>query len=520
MTTVIRYIIKLMNEKTYIIDFVKLRLYNKLQYHSVNGREMKKFFYKITAYKAPEKFTSALSSRIFPFVTTAVSLLCHYLGLDLVFIYYLALTSVVFLLFADDLTPLISNFLFMSIIVSQKNSPSFITNPVNPEFYKSPAVLGQIAAVIALLLIVAAFRVAVTVTNKNFKVTPTFYGLCCLSLAFILNGLFSPEYDPMNLLYGVFLSFFFIGIYTILKDNLKGGEKQFENLAYAFIALSISLIIQLVVKYITTEDIIVNGEIRKSALTFGWGIWNTMGMLLTLCIPPAIYLAGRYKHGYLFFIYGIIITVAAIFSMSRQAMGGAALVFIISTVVLLIYGKNKLANGIITGIVAVAIIILCAVFSQKILLLFNSVFSTLSGGNGRFTLWKDAWNNFLSAPLFGTGFFSNVGAPDFDGLNIIPEMYHNTFMQLFGSCGILGFIAYCVHRVQTVKTFIANINAERIYIAVIILGLLAMNLVDNHLFYFLPTMIYSSLIALLEKTKTREMPVLLKNEKPAIVQQI
>ena len=83
--------------------------------------------------------------------------------------------------------------------------------------------------------------------------------------------------------------------------------------------------------------------------------------------------------------------------MSRQAMGGAALVFIISTVVLLIYGKNKLANGIITGIVAVAIIILCAVFSQKILLLFNSVFSTLSGGNGRFTLWKDAWNNFLSA---------------------------------------------------------------------------------------------------------------------------
>ena len=40
MTTVIRYIIKLMNEKTYIIDFVKLRLYNKLQYHSVNGREM------------------------------------------------------------------------------------------------------------------------------------------------------------------------------------------------------------------------------------------------------------------------------------------------------------------------------------------------------------------------------------------------------------------------------------------------------------------------------------------------
>ncbi|MDE5729481.1 MAG: hypothetical protein K2I20_04835, partial [Clostridia bacterium] len=65
---------------------------------------MKKFFEKIMAVKPPEKFINALNSRIYPFVNAAVALLCYYLGLDLVFIYYLALTSVVFLLFAEDLT--------------------------------------------------------------------------------------------------------------------------------------------------------------------------------------------------------------------------------------------------------------------------------------------------------------------------------------------------------------------------------------------------------------------------------
>lgn len=471
---------------------------------------MKKFFDRITAYRPPEKFINALSSRIYPFVTAALALLCYYLGLDIVFIYYLTFTSVAFLLFADDLTPLITNFLFMSVIVSQKNSPSPLMNSANTDFYKSPEVLGAIGAALAILLVFYSYRIGVTVTKGSFKITPVFYGLCVLSVAFILNGLFSKGYNPLNLLYGIFLAFFFLGIYALMKDNLSGGKKQFCDLAFSFLAFSAVLVIMLAVKYATTENIIVNGVIEKNALTFGWGIWNTMGMLLTLCIPPIVYLAGRFKHGYLFFIYAVIVTLAAIFSMSRQAIASSVLVFVISAVVLLVYGKNKLANGIITGVLSVTVIVVCVVLREKIFRLFDSVFATLAGGNGRFELWEAAWRNFLSAPLFGTGFFANVNAPNFDGLDIVPEMYHNTFMQLLGACGAAGFIAYVVHRIQTVKTFFLNVNEERTYIAILILGLLVMNLVDNHLFYMLPTLIYSSMIALLEKTKTREKPKLLK----------
>ena len=74
-------------------------------------------------------------------------------------------------------------------------------------------------------------------------------------------------------------------------------------------------------------------------------------------------------------------------------------------------------------------------------------------------------------------------------------MYHNTVFQLLGSCGIIGLAAYVFHRVQTVISFFKNPTLERVYIAVTIITLLVLNLLDNHLFYMLPTLVYSTLLA-------------------------
>lgn len=470
---------------------------------------MKRLFKKIAALDLPQKLKTAFGCRYFPFVTAAVALFCYFLGLDLLIMYFIAITSALILVFCEDLTPLVSNFLFMSIMVSPANSPSYMSTSQNQGYYSSPAVYSQLIVLVVLMLAAMAYRMAITAKNKKFKLTPTFYGLCALSAAFILNGIFSPDYNPLNLVYGVFMAFFFLVIFVLIKDNVTCTEKTFLNLAYAFAALGAALIVELFIKYVTTENIIVDGVINKNLITFGWGIWNTMGMLLTLCIPPVMYLAGKSDRGYLFFAYAIVLLVAAILTMSRQAMLGAVVIFAVCLVILLLKGKNKLINGIISGVLAAVLIILAGVYHQKILTLFDSVFATLSGANGRFMLWELAWKNFLSAPVFGTGFFANVPAPDFDGLAIIPEMYHNTIMQLLGSCGILGLIAYLIHRAQTIKVFFKNVTHERTFVALIIAALLLMNLVDNHLFYILPTLIYSSLIAILEKSQTPEKPPLL-----------
>jgi O-antigen ligase len=82
-------------------------------------------------------------------------------------------------------------------------------------------------------------------------------------------------------------------------------------------------------------------------------------------------------------------------------------------------------------------------------------------------------------------------------------MYHNTFVQLLATSGIIGLATYVVHRASTVVSFVKNINYQRIYLALCILSLLIVNLFDNHLFYLFPTLIYSSLVAILVNSERK-----------------
>ena len=83
-----------------------------------------------------------LSSKLFPFMTATVSLLCYYLGLDIVFIYYVGITGLVILLFCDDISPLITVLLFMCVLVSYENSPSNLAE--NAPYYFQTEILVQI----------------------------------------------------------------------------------------------------------------------------------------------------------------------------------------------------------------------------------------------------------------------------------------------------------------------------------------------------------------------------------------
>ena len=62
---------------------------------------------------------------------------------------------------------------------------------------------------------------------------------------------------------------------------------------------------------------------------------------------------------------------------------------------------------------------------------------------------------------------------------------------------MLGFGAYAVHRIQTVLSFFRNVTHDRVFIAFTIGGLILVSLLDNHIFYLFPTIIYSMLLGVL-----------------------
>ena len=526
---------------------------------------MKDVLSKIKQSKAVEILKRVLSDKYFTVATACVTVLFYYLNLEIITIYYIAVTGALTVLLLDDLTPLLSNFLFMCIMISVKHSPStFLVGDGNGSNYLAqPAILAQIILLICLYVIATFVRLALTIKQNKFKITPVFWTLVAFSAVLLLNGLFSKNYRFLDFVYGVFLAFCFLGIFCIVKDNLSCSQEAYSRIAFTFFVFSVALLFELVVKYISA-GVIQDGIVNRNLLAFGWGMYNNFALLLLICVPSVMYLAGTQKYGYLYFVYSIFISIGVILSMSRQAWVALVVVYLISLVALLLIGKHRLINSIITGVVAVVFLILILTLKDKILLLlsgtpnakgtkaavlllgvalyviaisilnikcknkfvkygitggsmliilivagifyektFELLYKLIESSNGRNVLWKDSVDNFRSAPVFGIGFFVNLNNdPGFAGMDIIPNMYHNTFFQLLGACGIFGLLSYVVHRVFTLISFSKNMSVERSFIGLSILCILITTLFDNHLFYILPTILYSFLLAIMIKGQT------------------
>lgn len=470
----------------------------------------------------PEKFIKiirdCLSSRLYPYFAAAVMLLCYFLGGDIYAIYFIAVSAMLMLLFLDDLTPGISIFLFMTVIVSLKNTPSGYAE--SSGYYYQPVIYIQIIVIISLLVATCIFRIFKTFAQKKFKPDPVFISLCALAAVFILNGVFFEGYTTKNLLYGLFCAATYLIIFTLIKNNVNCRRKSFELIAHAFLAFSILLIAELIGAYLSYDNIYVDGIINRNLLFFGWGVYNTMGLLLLLCIPPVIYLASLYKHGYLLTVYSLALVVACMFSLSRQTMLGLVIIYPLCLVMLFRRRGYRLINGLIIAAAAIAFALVVALRWGEISNIISQIFSNfvIDGkldGSGRMTLFRLAIEDFLKAPVFGVGFYSpsiNDAVTNLTGLEVIPVFYHNTVLQMLGSCGFVGLIVYTVHRVLTVFSYCGNPTFERTFVAVTILVILFLSLLDVHMFDILPPMLYSYLLAILVATekKPEKEPSLIK----------
>ncbi len=460
----------------------------------------------------PEIIKTIFTSPAYPFITAAVMLLCYYTALDILAIYYLAISAILMFMFLDDLTPVLNIFLFMSVCISFKNSPSHTAG--NSNYFFQPAILAQVIALIAILIIALIYRIVKTCVDKRFKPTAVFYSLCGLSGAFILNGLFTENYTIGNLLYGVLLCALYLGIFVFIKDNLKLNKNSFKYIALCFFALSILLVIELFLRYITIGDLYINGELNRNLLSFGWGVYNTMGMLLLLCIPPVIYLATQYKYGYLFYIYSFLLAVCCFLSMSRQAMLGAIIIYPICLFMLFTQPLNRKIHIIITAFAVAVACVFVGIYWKPLCSALYDIFSNVVtddgklNGSGRMDLYIKALNDFRKSPLFGEGFFcpslSDLGE-SVSGLGIDIHFYHNTVLQMMGSCGIVGLICYTVHRVITIMCLCNNITVQRGFIGATILVIILLSLVDIHMFDVLPTFTYSFLLAVLVASESEKV---------------
>ena len=459
---------------------------------------------KLSFKRVIDAVSGVISSFYFPFIVAAVTLFCYYLALDMVLIWSIALCGAFIFLFMRDATPLITLFLFMNIMISMKNSPTALSD--NPsDYFFQVHIIVQIGVAICLFGGAGIFRMIADIKNGNFSLSPAFFGLCAFAVIIMFNGVFSDGYTPMNALYGFFMAFAFLAVFVMCSGSIKLEKNTYERIAWSFIALSLCLIIELAVAYATYDELwLESGGLLRVKLYFGWGMYNTIGMLFTICMPAAAYLSQKYKWGYVFTIYLAVLALCVFLSLSRQSMLCGTVIFVICAIWVLIKSKGR------GRIINIAIFVATALCAGLVLILNGSVVEEVVNmlienffyGSGRSSLYEQAVEAFVNNPLFGVGFYRDlVEDPGFIGLPIMPDMYHNTVFQLIAVGGVFALIAYVIYRVQTMISFIKNPTNDRFYIGLTIFALLILSLLDNHIFYILPTLVYTFLTAVLIKSE-------------------
>ncbi len=459
-----------------------------------------------------QKISSFLDGYCYPVVYAALMFICSLFGLE--FLSYAVTTAIVVYvcLFAKDTRAIIPPAVLVVYSMSWQHTPQ---PPYRSQFLNSTAFLAVVAVLGACIVSAMILRLLLFRKKGNlFRFPSMGIGIALLCAAFLTNGVFSSEFVAKDILLGLLIAFSFGALYFFFSATLN---RSFNYGLYfaCVLALASAVIFLQVVKLLVfghyTPDghlsvFDANGSINKDLMITGWGMSNNVGGMLAMFLPTQLYLAAKFRRGYLFYIFAFFQFGAICVTLSRSSLlvGG---VMLLAGVVLLSIVKtpNRKFFRIFNIFVLVCGVLFCILFWEKIVQVFYVIFERGFDDSDRFEIWKNGLLNFLKDPLFGVGFY----APFYVDVNIenwfFPDMYHNIFIQILASCGLFGIFVYVYHLSQVLNLAVRRQTAERIFFFAIFLMLSGTSMLDNHLFHVFPALVYSMVICLWEKDVEKEL---------------
>lgn len=440
------------------------------------------------------KLAVFFSGRLYPAIVLALVFIGHISGLE-VFTAALILLSVsLALMILPTSKPFIvvaSAFIFQ---VSLQNAPGV---PTMSDYYFTSWRIVVVAVVLVIFVIsLLVFLIRQRLWERVSARETSLYALAALSAAFILNGAFSSKWTPDTLVFGVLSAITYTFVFLLFFLGMKGEKKEELIDYFTFVSAGVALVLigEVAWLFLTGDGVIVNGEIVKESVLFGWGVWNSMGAALVMLIPTLFVGVYRSKRWYIYLAIATLDLVCVYLTKSRGSLLFGALVYVVSLAVMALFGNKKLIFRIALGVIFIGGV-------GAVILLWEKIPALLSAflyDNGRFALWQVGIENFLSSPIFGIGFLGFKFPDDpiyFAGVDFMPPMAHNTVVELLSATGIVGLIAYGVYRASTVKAAFRTRSVEGwlIFLSAFSVGL--MSLLDNYVFQFWPILYYSVAMA-------------------------
>lgn len=260
---------------------------------------------------------------------------------------------------------------------------------------------------------------------------------------------FFPKYPPIGVLisFGIFflfvglsalvssdpyfsigyLLFTFSAIWVVLQFNTNMTAADFDKAFKIYsILIAISLVFYTVLVYIPEFG---TGE--------GWqkesGTLNPNAIAL-VCMSG--YIGAFVFQNFMVKIFFVSINVAIIILMASR---GSAIGVILAVVVFLWYRRKEWRARHVITFWLVVIYLLTIVFvwwnplMGPVKVFFDFHDRTVASGAGRFVIWQEAWELFLSHPLFGVGYRTHEV--------LMPSRVaaHNGYLAMLAEIGVIGF---------------------------------------------------------------------------------
>ena len=454
---------------------------------------MDKFFSRPGAVYARNFFEGP----IYPIIVVALMFIGHTAAIEFYmnFINMALITAA--LLFSESLKPLFAVVCTYLYQFSVKNSPSV---PAQSDYFADGR---KIATYVILYVVVFAALVFFFLRNRiidrgELRRMPILIPALLLSAAFLLNGLFGGAWCASSLGYGMMnILTFFIALYLFWLGFRRADADELASY-FAYVSTLVALVItaELGLLYLTSDSLIVGGAVNKEAVLLGWGNWNNIGQNLIVTIPAVFYGAMKNKNPWYYFAVATLTVAAAALTLSRNALIFGALTYAACAIIACFVGRTKKAFRIITPVGALSVVGVAFIFREKIFSILADYIDRGMSDNGRFDLYKQGIDEFLSAPIFGKGFFG-ITTETFNFVDFFPQMMHNTPVQLLASMGIVGAVAYLVYRVATVRYVVRRPSLAKTMLAISMLVLIAQSLLDNFIFYIQPVLYYSVAFAII-----------------------
>lgn len=403
-------------------------------------------------------------------------------------------------LFANDLLALTPLFICCYLTPSAGNNPG--RNAQSVFSGGSGIYFACLGALMAIALIIRVIRDRRRFFGKKRRLLG---GMLVLLGAYLLSGVGSADYGTVagkNLLFALVQGAAIILPYWILSGGIDWKHVRRDYFAWVGFSAGGILVLQILWIYLG-GNVVIDGIIQRKQIYTGWGMYNNMGVMLAMMIPYAFCLATKYRRGWIGTVVGSVFLLCVLLSCSRSSILAASGIYAVCVFLMLHYARNRRHNTLALVIFISAAVLIGVLFHDQLLRLFSDLLGRGLDPSSRDDIYKEGLALFGQNPVFGSTFYPPDYQPwDFSTVDafsgIFPPRWHNTVIQLLASCGIVGLVAYGLHRVQTVRLFWKQMDKENAFVGCSLLVLLVGSLFDCHFFNIGPTLLYSVALAFAE----------------------